>query len=57
MTHRLGVIMSHVYTLNFNASALKYNKNNYSQLSMNHSEQFWEICIYICQYIDYNSTF
>ena len=27
--------MSHVYTLNFNASALKYNKNNYSQLSMN----------------------
>ena len=24
--------------------------NNYSQLSMNHSEQFWEICIYMPVY-------
>ena len=28
----------------------KFNKFNYSQLSMNHSEKFWEICIYMPVY-------
>ena len=37
---------SYVYTCIHYARALQYNNNNYSQLSMNYSEQLWEICTY-----------